>query len=109
MKNSEKFEIIIMIVLFIIFLIIMGLKFIITLLVCSICAIYILCNLYVLAYFPSEKDRYELRSEIEIQRECEEYIKNANWRLITITYWWCRFMYYLDYQLNNKAQNEENK
>ena len=35
-------------------------------------------------------------------KETELVIKEATIEKFTITFWWCRFMYYLDYELNKR-------
>lgn len=106
MKNSDKFKYGLLVFIGIVFLFLMGITYIIGFVLSFIGGSYVVFNLYVLAFFPLEKSRFELRNETDIQKECKDYIKNANWELITITYWWCRFLYYLDYEFNQKQTHE---
>lgn len=105
MKNSEKLIQLLWFLGFVLFLIYIGLKTTIILFIIAFILFYLILTVTVFIEFPLKKRLY-YKNEVQIIRECKEYIKNANIELITITYWWCRFLYYLDYELN-KTKNEE--
>lgn len=104
MRNSEKLKLIIFFIVLTVLLVSIFKQFTIFVI---LFILYLFFNVFVVLQFPFKKDFFERRDELEIEKECKEYIKNAKYELITITYWWNRFIYYLDYELNNKTQNEE--
>ena len=105
MKNSEKLKFSIMIILLVIVFIIIGLEATIVVFGIFLILGYLIFNWIINNEFPANNGATEY-----YKKEAYKYIYESHWFFkLTITYWWNRFIYYLDYELNNKTQNEENK
>jgi len=96
MKNSDKFKLFILITVLLYGFYIIGLNATLIILFILLSSIYFIFNLGVYDDMPSSK------------KGCYEYFNETHWTYkITITYWWNRFMFYLDYELNKNNKDEE--
>ena len=116
MKNSEKLKTAIAILIWILVgcfvLYITPLIVVLGILTCTILVFYVLYTFYIYSEFPmnhSDLKRLLSKSLGTSEKEaCIKFFKEEKLGVITITYWWNKLIYYLDYELN-KQPNETNK
>lgn len=98
-----------MIILLVIFFIVIGLKATIVTFGAFLILCYLIFNWDVNDEFSfSLSSVKSIENEEYYKKEACKYIYESPWFYkLTITYWWNRFIYYLDYELNKKTQDEE--